>query len=570
MKIKKIGLLTFITVLLIGCGSSNSPKNTDYSSVKKFMDIYVPKHMKEYKTVGLSIALVDNQKIVWQKGYGYADKSNDIKATPKTRYRAGSITKLFTGMATMKLVEECKMNIDKPLKTYLSEFNIKSRFGSTDNITPRTIMTHHSGLPSDWVDREFSENPLPYNQLVDVIQDSYVAYKPNKIFSYSNLGVSLLGSAIEETSGELYADYIKKVLFTPMGMHESDLKMSLSGEMTSKSYIQNQEVSEFPIGVIPAGALNTTVIDLSKLGIMINNQGRINGKQVITSDSLKKMFIVQNRYVKLDLNMTVAKIGLSWFIDTHILPNTEPVYQHGGDTIGQNAFFMVAPDSKLAVVVMTNSQSSNAKEIATTLLQKAWEKKTGRKLLLNTTKKKITNSFLIEGTYISDIFGEKLNIIKNSDGSYLVEIEDETIPLIKTELGTYSSTYLEGLELYGQHIDGEDIIVGRNGNKQMIVAVKVTPHVIPSTWKNALGKYTIIEQLDTERSQYHDIFLVIEDGFLLAKSGEGEDISTNILRVINDNEAIIEGLGRGKRETVRYEDGIISFYGLKYKHEQIQ
>ena len=263
-------------------------------------------------------------------------------------------------------------------------------------------------------------------------------------------------------------------------------------------------------------------------------------------------------------------MGLSWFINTHILPDNEAVYEHGGDTVGQNASFMVAPDSKLGVVVLTNSQPSNAKEIATTLLQKAWEKKTGKKLVLDTTKKKISNNFLLEGTYVSDIIGEKINIVKTSDETYVMEISGESISLTKTDLGTYSSVYLEGLELYAQHIDGEDIIVGREGNKQMIAAVKVTPHPIPSAWQNRLGQYTIIDQLETERSQYPDIFLVTEDGFLLAKSVKGEDVSTNILRAINDDEAIMEGLGRGKRETVSYKDGAIHFAGLKYKRVQSQ
>ncbi len=566
MKIKKIGLLTLITALLIGCGSSNSSDNTNYSSVEKFMDWYIPIHMKENETVGLSIALIDNQKIVWQKGFGYADKANNIEATPKTRYRAGSITKLFTGMATMKLVEEGQMDIDTPLKTYLPKFSIKSRFDSTDAITPRNIMTHHSGLPADWEDRMFAENPLPYNQLVDVIKDSYVAYEPNKIFSYSNLGVSLLGSAIEETSGELYADYVTRVLIHPMGMHDSDLEMELTGEMASKAYTQNEEVREYPLGSVPAGALNTTVTDLSQLAIMVNNQGNINGKQVITSDSLKKMFIIQNRDVKLDLDMKIVKIGLSWFIKTDILPDNEAVYQHDGDTIAHGASFMVAPDSKLGVVVLTNSSNANAEEIATTLLQKAWETKTGKKLLLDTANEKVSSDFSIEGTYISSILGGKINIIKDSNETYSIEASGESIPLIKTDDGTYISVYLEGLELYTQHIDGEDIIVE---NKQtVIVAVKVVQHPIPDAWQNRLGKYTIINQDEPKSSQYPDIFLFIEDGFLLLKSVLGEEESTDILRVINDDEAINEGLGRGKRETVSFKDGVLNFSGLKFKYSQ--
>jgi CubicO group peptidase (beta-lactamase class C family) len=149
--LKKITL--FIVMLsLISCAAM-PPKapdfqaKGDYSDLKEYMTWFIQKEMKDNDIVGLSIALVDDQKILWQQGFGYADRENKIDATPETLYRAGSISKVFNGMAAMKLVEAGKMDIDRPLSTYLPEFKIKSRFGNTDGITPRTIMTHHSGLP---------------------------------------------------------------------------------------------------------------------------------------------------------------------------------------------------------------------------------------------------------------------------------------------------------------------------------------------------------------------------------------------------------------------------------------
>jgi CubicO group peptidase (beta-lactamase class C family) len=167
--IYSIALITLLPIF-IGCTTSKAPKvpqnieKGDYTHVKEYMRWYIKEQMEKHDIVGLSIALVDDQTIVWQEGFGYEDKKNKIKATPKTRYWAGSITKLFTAMGTMKLVEEGKVDIDKPFKTYLPEFSIKSRFGSTDDITPRTIMTHHSGLPGDWLDGMFSLNPTNYTE----------------------------------------------------------------------------------------------------------------------------------------------------------------------------------------------------------------------------------------------------------------------------------------------------------------------------------------------------------------------------------------------------------------------
>ena len=105
--------------------------------------------MKKNSVTGLSIALVDDQRIVWAEGFGYADQEKKIPATADTLYRVGSISKLFTDTAAMQLVEQGKLDIDQPLKKYIPNFSIKSRYPDTAEITPRQLMTHHSGLPRD-------------------------------------------------------------------------------------------------------------------------------------------------------------------------------------------------------------------------------------------------------------------------------------------------------------------------------------------------------------------------------------------------------------------------------------
>lgn len=99
-----------LATLLGGC-SNNPPKmpdgidRGDYSYTKEYMRWYIKDQMDKRDIVGLSVALVDDQKIIWQEGFGYADRENNVKATPQTRYRAGSISKIFNAMAAMQLRE---------------------------------------------------------------------------------------------------------------------------------------------------------------------------------------------------------------------------------------------------------------------------------------------------------------------------------------------------------------------------------------------------------------------------------------------------------------------------------
>jgi len=570
--------LTFITLfLLFGCSSkapqvpANIPKG-DYTHLKEYMNWYIKEQMEEHDIVGLSIALVDEQKIVWQKGFGYADRKNNVKATANTRYWAGSISKLFTGMGVMKLVEEGKMDIDKPLRTYLPAFSIKSRFGSTDSITPRNIMTHHSGLPGDWLDGMFSKTPLPYTQLVNVIKDEYVAYPPNKILSYSNLGVALLGHALEKTADEPYASYINKKLLQPLEMKNSDFKMDMNN--ASKSYIEDEETIEYPIGNVPAGALGTTVTDLSHLAMMVNAKGKYGNKQILEAKTLEKMFQVQNKNIELDMG---NKIGLAWFIDKRTLGKENPIYGHGGATTAHRSMFSVSPKSKLAVVVLSNSAEGTADDIAQTLLKKAYEAKMGLTLTKNKAEHhKIDKKENFAGVYAS-IIG-KVKIEKKSEGQYVGYSENGNFSLKKDDKNEYKAKYLlwrfiplsddelANIKFYTQNINGEKLIIGDMNQSRFIVGVKVEPQPISKAWRKYLGRYEIINQLEPKSFQIEKVIAKIEDAFpvleIEMKSGEK---MVEILRVINDHEAIVEGLGRSKRETIHLKDDIFHYQGLKFK-----
>ena len=119
--------------------------------------------MSKHDVTGLSIALVDDQQVIWARGFGFADKERNLPAAAETVYRVGSISKRFTATAAMQLAERGKLDIDRPLATYLPGFSIKSRFPEAGSITPRTLMTHHAGLPSDRLKGSRARNPVAFS-----------------------------------------------------------------------------------------------------------------------------------------------------------------------------------------------------------------------------------------------------------------------------------------------------------------------------------------------------------------------------------------------------------------------
>lgn len=304
----------FLLLLLAACSSSPPPKpdniqRGDYTYLKAYLAWLIAGEMSSQGVEGLSIAVVDDQQIVWSQGFGYADTANHIPATPETVYRVGSISKLFTDTVVMQLADQGKLDIDKPLQTYVPEFSIHTRFPDAEPITPRNIMTHHSGLPGDINNGMWTQKPKPFNQLVGQLKDEYVAYPPNTIWSYSNLGLTLLGVVVERVSGKDFNVYAEEQLFKPLRMADSKFSQVLDGKKASKAYKNHEEKAEVPIRDTPAGGLNANVLDMSRFITMVFANGTSNGHQILKPDTLKEMWRPQNSNVVLDVDF---RIGLGW------------------------------------------------------------------------------------------------------------------------------------------------------------------------------------------------------------------------------------------------------------------
>jgi len=553
-----------------------NPKKGDYAYVKAYMNWFIRKQMKARNIVGLSIALVDDQTIVWQQGFGFADRKNQIAATPRTLYRAGSISKLFNAMAVMQLVEEGKMDIDRPLATYLPEFRIRSRFGDTRGITPRSIMTHHSGLPGDWIDGMWTEEPQAFTQLVHAIRDEYVAFPPDTVKSYSNLGVTLLGHAIQNVSGQAYAEFLDQGLLKPMGMKDSRYEAGIAGNAAARSYRNGKEVDEYPLRDLPAGGLNTTVTDLARLAMLINNHGTLHDRRILSSGSVDAMLTVQNEDIPLDFD---SKTGLAWGIDHHLLESNEPVYQHAGGTIAHRSLFMVARKSMLGVVVLANTSTADTGNIAKTLLQKAWETKNGTKPACP-RKPCVGKPSDFTGTYAS-IIG-RMDIAKSSGDRYKVRSSVGNFDLdpgkdnqyrLKCRLMGFLPLDLEEMGAVcftTEVIAGHRVMIGELEGHRFLTGVRIKRHAIHTAWKGRTGHYTLLNPPEPEMFHIKDIEFKIEDDYLVAAVTDSENVSKFILRTVNADEAIVEGLGRDLGETIRVVDDsggnvILTYSGLRLR-----
>lgn len=547
----------------------------DFDGARQYLASLIEHEMKKHEITGLSIALVDDQKIVWSQGFGYADKAASLAATPDTLYRVGSISKLFTATAVMQLAEQGKLDIDQPLHTMLPEFSIKTRFPDTSGaITPRNIMTHHSGLPGDLFDGMWTAKPEPFTGVVSRIRDEYVPYPPNYVFAYSNLGITLLGHTIEKISGSDFSTYMQQNLLLPMGMTHSNFSTHFDDKLMSKAYRAGAEDKEVPLRDVPAGGLNSSVQDMSRFMQMVFAQGRAGGREIIRPASLAEMLRPQNADIALDLDF---HMGLGWMLSHGTITNAGTVARHGGATMLHRSELIVLPEQKLGVVVLSNSDSGEkiVTKLAETALKLALETKFGIAQTAHTTENPAKSQDALDpalyaGTYVTELGFAKLE----KDGKGLVAtLGGKRLELLPCDEGRACLQYkllgllpipvesLDKLRLSRAQVAGREIIVANSEGTNWLAGERIKPVPISEHWLKRQGNYQLIGTDSTDAIQRmlneKGVSLKYADGYLNVE--HGSDIVMT-LAPLSDTEALIRGLGRGKQETVR----VVTIDGAEY------
>ena len=575
-----LGLAIWIAIalgLLACAGPPTRPQEFargDTQAVQAYLRQLIAYEMRETKILGLSIALVDGQTLVWAEGFGHADVANRIEATPDTLYRIGSISKLFNAVAALQLAEQGQLDLDRPIQDYLPDFAIRSRFTPQPTFTARQLMTHHSGLPADYLKDWNSEEPLRYVR--QQLKDEYMAYPPNTLSAYSNLGVTVLGHVVETLAGEPYADWLKTQVLSPMGMERSYFaaKPKLDASL-AKPYDDEGNLTDYvAIRDVPAGGMMSNVIELSQFIRAVFNQGRSpTGKPVLRPETLADMMRQQNQGIPLDFDVAM---GLGWVIDNHWPEPAGPMLWHGGSDGYFNAQLAVLPQQQLGVVVLANSASAlpAVMEVAKAALQVLLQAKTGiapppertvRDLPTVTLSAQQLNQFA--GAYETGfgfvevgVDGQRLWGQLGSDRVALVPIgEDEfrieyklwgLIPAGPREWQTHSFRHAR--------VGSEELLLGVNDRgARLLVGIKIHPVPIPPAWLSRLGHYAVP---DAMRKEIKRIALRQDDRGFLYVEFDGERGVT--LQPLSDREAVIAGLGRGRQETVRAEeiDGVSHLY----------
>jgi CubicO group peptidase (beta-lactamase class C family) len=214
-----IGMLAMSALTLAAAGCDSSDTSGFNKTIHDTSD-FIHTEMKKADAVGLSIALVSDNDIIWAEGFGWADKENEIPATADSRFMLGSGTKTLTTVALLKLYEQGLVGLDDPIGQYLPEFTMAPRFPfQSQQMTIRRLLNHHAGVPGDlyaagFLFGESWENygcDLYTDFLMDYLREDYPSHPPGEMATYSNTGFVLAGEiALRQggLDGETFPDFM--------------------------------------------------------------------------------------------------------------------------------------------------------------------------------------------------------------------------------------------------------------------------------------------------------------------------------------------------------------------------
>lgn len=199
----------------------------DAKELEAFADGVFADKMKKYNTVGSNFVVVAGGKVMLSKGYGYADKGKKIPVDKNTVFQIGSVTKSFTALAAMQLVDKGKMDLKRDIQEYLGGIKVPNKTGK--KLTMFDLLTYSSGFDEPDISMEmhpeYADKYFPMKKFIASNMPTVVR-TPGEAYTYDNFGFMLAGYAVANVTGMSYSKYMEKNIFKPLGMNSTNVRFT--------------------------------------------------------------------------------------------------------------------------------------------------------------------------------------------------------------------------------------------------------------------------------------------------------------------------------------------------------
>ncbi len=334
----------------VPAATSDRPHEMTATDVEAFLDGLVPLQLQDDDIAGATISIVKDGKLLFAKGYGYADveKKKPVSAQ-ETLFRPGSVSKLFTWTAVMQLFEQGKLDLDRDLNDYL-DYKIPDAFGKP--ITLKNILTHTPGFEEQIKDL-FSNDSSKLN-LGQYLKTHIPAriYPPGTVPAYSNYATAVAGYIVERVSGRPFDEYVAENILKPLNMTRSTFKQPLPPELAplmSNGYRLGSDAPE-PFEVVnpfPAGSMSSSATDIAQFMMAHLAEGQLGDARILKPETARLM---HSRLFALDDGANAMCYG--FYEESR---NGHRIIGHGGDTIYFHSDLHLVLDQKVGFFVSYNS-----------------------------------------------------------------------------------------------------------------------------------------------------------------------------------------------------------------------
>ncbi|MBL7710003.1 MAG: serine hydrolase [Chitinophagaceae bacterium] len=342
------------------------------------IDSLIQSRMLETGIVGIGASLIIDKKVVWTKGYGYADRESKVPFTPSTIMNIASISKTFTGVCIMKAVEEGKVSLDEDINTYLPFQVINPNFPN-EKITLRHLATHTSGLTDRnpfYGDSTYffgGNQPEPLGAFLKdyfvqggkyYSRDNFLPAKPGTQRDYSNIGAGLAGYIIELRTGKKLNAYAAKHIFTPLKMVHSgwsvdEIDIHQHTKLYDKKGDSIVQIQLYQGTTYPDGGVRTSVQELSAFFISLLNEGSYRNTRMLKKETVKEMLRFQYTEMNKPGNIKLDKINQGIFWATKLGATR---IGHNGADPGVRTFMLSDLQKEIAVIIFFNTSLTEKEE----------------------------------------------------------------------------------------------------------------------------------------------------------------------------------------------------------------
>ncbi len=347
----------FLAGLILASAFVYAQKPTDPRL--KGLDTFALRVLKEWDAPGVSIAVVEKNKVVYVGGFGFRDHEKKLPVTENTLFAIGSCTKAFTASILGMLEKEGKLSLDKPVRDYLPELKFKNDY-TNKHATLRDMMCHRTGLPRH--DYSWYGSTASRSELLERVQYQEPSAELRQTYQYNNFMFLAQGMVIEKLTGKSWEENMKERIFTPLGMANTNTSVIAMEKATDRSlaYASDKGVIK-PIpyrnidAIGPAGSVNSSAKDMANWLITWINDGQFNGKEIIPpgyrSQAMTAQIATGGLPGKENPDLHMSGYGLAWGMSSY---RGHYRVEHGGGIDGFISSTSFFPTDSIGIFVVSN------------------------------------------------------------------------------------------------------------------------------------------------------------------------------------------------------------------------